>query len=193
MINTLKVPSMHKDLARVLQIWFQYPGAVRNFCGAATNPPEDITNYPQVSGACPKANKKRQDSTSVDPSFRPADAANAVVNWNVLGIRCLDNALRGATVDNYQTWYKSALKRSKYAADISQIGIQNCAAWKQYPSYGWPSSQPWPTDNKIDNKETILFVQTPYDTVTPDISAQNAASYYAKSRIVRTNGLGVRD
>lgn len=181
MVGVLKQPPMYKDLARVLQLWYDTPTDVRNFCAG-----EDVTNYPMTKN-CPPANRKRQ---SVDPNFNPADAQNAVISNNLVGIKCLDNQNRpkGLSGTNYKEWAEEAARVSIYANDVATIGIYNCAPWQPRAAYGWPSSQPW---GGIKTKGGILFIQTAYDTVTPAVSGRNAKGYYTNSQIVFTDGQGV--
>lgn len=184
MHGELKIPSNHPRLAEVIQIMYSDTSAnkesIRNFC-----PGENLKTY--TGKACPKANNKRQENSNYNPNA----AGTAVVDNNLLGIKCLDNRLRPAlTGTQYEQWYKDLRDVNRYSGESGMIGIYNCAAWKQQPSEAWSSAEPW-TARGIDVANTILFVNSQFDTVTPQLSATNAASYYSNSAVIFTNGRGV--
>lgn len=131
---------------------------------------------------------KRQD----DGSFDPKDAAEAektLIKNNLGGIRCVDNELRPSDLSGeyYQQWYTEFAKINRYSPDISSSYIFSCAPWELQPTQNW-GGVPW---GGIRTNQSILFLQTYYDSVTPQQSAKNASSYYSNSMIAYTNGVGV--
>lgn len=178
MVGELKQPENYVALAKVLQDWWNNPQNVRNLCSGET-----VNTY-QAGRVC-NAQRKRQ---SIDPNYDPTQAGKASTSNANEAITCLDGQLRpqGLSETNYKRWAQDSVKITKYANDVATIGIYNCAPWQQDPQFAWPDA--W---KNVYTEKTILFVQTYYDTVTPNISGRNAASYYQKSQIVFTNGQGV--
>lgn len=179
--NTLKLPNDFKKLAAILQEWYADKTKIRDFY-----PGETVQNYPQ-----PKPVTKRQDSGTVSPNYDPSLAVKVTTVNNLNAIRCVDNELRPTDLSAtyYQTWFNEFAQRNVYSNDVSMGYIYVCAPWKIQPTNSWQGTR-W-TVNGFKTAKPIMFVQTFYDSVTPQQSAVNAASFYEGAKVIYTNGAGV--
>lgn len=182
--QSLKDPEVWPKLSNILQSWYDDASQIVQLSA------DDIPGY-QIGTA--GTSVKRQAATgNYDPNAANAND-NAAPNA-LSGISCLDSAYRpprspplsGA---QYQAWYGSYSDKTIYASDLSIVNFYNCAPWITQPKEVFD-----PVNDRFANIQTlnpILFVQTTYDPVTPEVSGDAAAQAFSNSYIIKSNGAGV--
>lgn len=189
MHGALKAPKKFKKLSQILQEWYNYPQNIRQLSGEG----DDIDNYVLRS---PSRVRRQAQTSAIVRNFDPTkalDENNSKARNALSGIRCIDlhRSARSTNPNDYQTWWNEFANRNYYSGDSSMSYIVRCAPWQMSSSYAFNDGT-WASKGKIATRNPILFVQTYYDTVTPQQSAINAASYYRDSGLVYTEGVGVR-
>lgn len=89
-------------------------------------------------------------------------------------------------ITDFENWLALYQKRSKFGGDQALIHIlYQCSLWQVNAKEKFNG-----TFTNIKTKTPILFVNNPYDPVTPLISAQNASSGFVDSRVLQHIGVG---
>lgn len=189
MHSALKLPKKWPKLSKILQEWYDFPENIRQMSGEG----DDIENYVLRSSS---RVRRQAESSPIVREFDPtiAFSENKAKARNALsGIRCIDTSsrVRSTSRDDYEKWWNQLANANYYSGDVSVSYIFRCAPWQLSSSYAFNDGT-WASKGKIPTENPILFVQTYYDSVTPEQSAINAASYYRDAQIVYTEGVGVR-
>ena len=166
---------LFQKCAQVLQSWYENPSQIE---------PIDLTKY-ELPLSTSKRNAASED---VNGNFNPADSESAVTMNELLAITGSDNQFRPGNLDGatYADWLVQYNAKSKYAGEFSINNLLSFAPWI-------PQAAEYFTTEfaNIHTSKEILFVQTPYDPVTPNISGIAAHDAFTNSVIVFTDGVGV--
>lgn len=159
--------------AEVLQQWYDNPEKIE-YVG-------DLDNYTVTK-------RKRQANADSNGDFDPSLSKNAKTDNVLIAITGADNQFRpgGLSGSLYGQWLSRYNARSKYGGDIAIGNLWSYAPWvpKAKEFFTTPFSD-------IKTKKEIIFVQTPFDPVTPNESGEAAHRAFSNSVIVKTQGVGV--
>lgn len=189
LVDSLGAPWLFPKVARILQYWYDNPGAITNLNSG------DVTGYviPDSAGV------KRQAIPDNNGNYNPASTRDVYGAFAIVGITCVDSQYKPGfnsevpTLSGqvYQNWFARYAETTTYGPEISIRGIYACAPWQTQPRQQFSS-----TDGRFANIRTrkpILFVQTTYDPVTPEKSGDAAKRAFTNSWIVKSNGAGVSE
>lgn len=124
------------------------------------------------------------EAFSVEEGGAPSDWNRGVDAY--LGVLCSDASFRADEPDDMYSIVQSHLSNGAFAE--GQVGgLMTCAQWK------FDAAERIDTNklHDVDTSFPILFVNGPYDPVTPLVSAWDASSRYRKSRMLVHHGVGV--
>lgn len=135
--------------------------------------------------------KSKRDAPEQDDNgnYNPTGAGDVADDNQLTAITGADNSYRPANMDGatYGEWLQAYYRRSKYAGDLSIGNLWSYAPWI-------PRSKEYfdtPFAGIVTSPGQIIFIQTPYDPVTPDKSGKAAHAAFTNSLIVYTDGVGV--
>lgn len=122
-----------------------------------------------------------------DENFQIKDWKKKELVNAISGITCGDRIVRDdGSADNYKKWLAEYKNTTKYGWDIASSGQLQCSVWKQTAAERLEA--PFVA---IKTKHPILIVNTPWDPVTPEISARNTAASFPGSKVLISKGVGV--
>lgn len=138
---------------------------------------EDPTSIPREA----KVNEKR------DGTFDATLGLNVKVPNAITAITCGDrmDRTRGTTA-LFNKWLEDYQAVTTYGWEITSSGTLRCSVWPTVAKERY--DKPF---RDIKTKNLILFINTPYDPVTPMKSAENSASAFVGAKLLRSSGLGV--
>jgi len=125
---------------------------------------------------------KRQSS---DPPFDPLAAVDVEVPNALSAITCGDWDDIPGDINDFADWLEIYNKRSTFGGDQLISILYACSTWNVYAKEQF--------DGKFEGIKTntpVLFVNSPYDPVTPLISAQNSSSGFVDSAVLQHEGAG---
>lgn len=177
----IKYGSTYKKAATVLQGWY-----LKEYKPEYVADLNDYVYPPAPASSTP--NEKREASSNDNGNYDPRET-RAAGNYELIAITGADNQFRpdnlnGAT---YKEWLDEYNEKSKYAGDLAIDNLWKYAPWV-------PKAEEYFNTEFKDintNPRPILFIQTPYDPVTPSDSGKAAHEAFTNSRLLTTQGIGV--
>lgn len=173
MSEAVKFGSRFIKGANVLQAWYDDESQISG---------DDFDSIPDPG----ESSVKRQASSDTNGNFTP-NKSNLRNRLALTAITGSDNGFREASAQKYFDWLQKYNEKSKYSGDVS---IQNL--WKYAP---WVPRAAEYFDTEFEDIETspgkIVFVQTPFDPVTPSDSGLAAHAAFINSVYITTQGVGV--
>ncbi|KAF3034363.1 hypothetical protein E8E11_001306 [Didymella keratinophila] len=152
-----------KEFAAKLQSWFEKPASI----------PGDA----QVTG-----NSKRDSDT-----FDATSGLSIKTPTAISAISCGDRIPKpDGTPELFKKWLEDYQVVTKYAWDVASAGTLRCSVWPTRANERYEGG----FNNVIDTKNPILFLSTPYDPVTPMISAETNAKAFKGAKVLKSSGLG---
>lgn len=120
------------------------------------------------------------DVAAADPEA-PAEAPPEAL----LGIRCGDKTVRAESLDAMRPAYDAAVKESRIGGDGQANMFATCAQWPMEAKGQYDGSFTATT------RHPLLFIGSPFDPVTPLVSAHNMSAGFADSVVLEHQGYGV--
>ena len=117
--------------------------------------------------------------------FDPLAASSVDVPQALTAITCGDWDGLAGTLSDFEDWLNVYLERSKFGGDQLISILYSCATWKVHAREQFAGKF---TD--VETKTPILFINGPYDPVTPLTSAKNSSSGFTNSALLQTMGAG---
>lgn len=155
-------------------LYFRTPTAFRDF---AVDLKAWMTNNDSI--------KEREDKEK-RADFQVSTWKKLQQKQAIIGITCGDRVAKGGSPATYSQLENAYKQKLKYSYDISFAGQFECTVWEQTAAERFEGSFA-----NIKTKHPILIVNTPYDPVTPAISAEASRKAFLKSKLVMSNGVGV--
>lgn len=103
----------------------------------------------------------------------------------LIAIACGDWVSTTGDLDDFQSWLKLYEEVSEFGADQLINILYSCATWPTKAKERFQGSF-----EGVQTKHPILFVNGPFDPVTPLISAQNSSSGFVDSVVLEHGGAG---
>lgn len=125
---------------------------------------------------------KRQSN---DAPFDPLAAIDVDVPNAIWAITCGDWDDIPGDVNDFADWLQIYNARSTFAGDQLISILYQCSTWNVYAKEQFAGKF-----EDIQTNSPILFVNSPYDPVTPLVSAQNASSGFIDSAVLQHEGAG---
>ncbi|KAF9701358.1 hypothetical protein EKO04_000990 [Ascochyta lentis] len=167
LFNILYKPSDFKKFAQKLQSWYEATSKIPK--------PGSTDDQDDTYGK-----RKRQNT------FQPKTYKTVVTTNAISGISCGDRITRfKGSADNFKKWLQEYRSITEYGYDLSSAGDLRYSVWKIIANQRFDVPE-----SGIDTKNPILFVNTPYDPVTPMISAKDSTKSFIKAGILRSSSVG---
>lgn len=161
--NILYKPAEFRDFAKTLQGWYDAPSTI------------------------PGSNTADKDGKQKRDTFEPTTFETLKTPLAISGISCSDRITKlQGSADNFKKWLGEYRLVTKYGYDLASAGDLRCSVWQTTAKERFDVPE-----SGIDTANPILYVNTPYDPVTPMISADNSAKSFLKSGVLKSSGLGV--
>ncbi|KAF3031594.1 hypothetical protein E8E12_001316 [Didymella heteroderae] len=152
-------------------LYFRKPSAFKDF---AVDLKTWITNPDSVNERA----AKRDD-------FQASKWQKLQQNQAIMGITCGDRIVKDGSSAKYTQLKEAAQQKLKYSYDITMAGQFECTVWEQNAAERFMGSF-----SDIETSHPILIVNTPWDPVTPAISAEASRKAFRDSKLVMSNGVG---
>ena len=128
--------------------------------------------------------------TGVTPALADAAETAQAGKYALQAVTCGDYAAANNGVPANEATFKAARTAwnasSKYMYD-QYLGTQfQCYAWETKAK-----EQFYPKTGQVKTLNPVLFVQTPFDPVTPSLSANNSRNTFSNAGLLQSTGAGV--
>lgn len=117
--------------------------------------------------------------------FDPLAAQDLEYEQALSAITCGDWDDIDGTLADFEDWLGLYLERSKFGGDQLISILYGCATWRVNAREKYSG-----LFTGIETKTPILFINGPFDPVTPLTSAQNSSSGFTNSALLQTMGAG---
>ncbi|KEF57871.1 uncharacterized protein A1O9_05792 [Exophiala aquamarina CBS 119918] len=117
--------------------------------------------------------------------FDPLAAQNLEYDQALSAITCGDWDDIDGTLDDFEKWLGLYLERSQFGGDQLISILYGCATWRVNAREKYDG-----LFTGIETNTPILFINGPFDPVTPFTSAQNSSSGFTNSALLQTMGAG---
>lgn len=117
--------------------------------------------------------------------FDPLAANDVEHNQALSAITCGDWVDVNGTLDDFEEWLGLYQERSKFGGDQLISILYGCATWQVKARERFEGSF-----TGVETKTPILFINGPFDPVTPLSSAKNSSSGFVGSKLLETLGAG---
>lgn len=107
-------------------------------------------------------------------------------NQAIMGITCGDRIIKDGSPAKYTQLKEAYQQRLGTNYDLSMAGQFECLVWEQNAAERFMG-----TFSDIRTNQSILLVNTPWDPVTPAISAEASRKAFRGAKLVMSNGVGV--
>ena len=104
----------------------------------------------------------------------------------IMGITCGDRIIKDGTPAKYTQLKEAYRQKLGYYYDLTMSGSFECTVWEQNAAERFMGSF-----SDIETSHPVLIVNTPWDPVTPAISAEASRKAFRDSKLVMSNGVGV--
>jgi pimeloyl-ACP methyl ester carboxylesterase len=117
--------------------------------------------------------------------FDPLAANGVEANQALTAITCGDWVDVDGTLADFEEWLGLYQERSKFGGDQLISILYGCATWQVNAREKFQG-----LFTGVETKTPILFINGPYDPVTPLSSAKNSSSGFVGSKVLETLGAG---
>lgn len=153
-------------------LYFKKPTAFKEF---AVDLKAWITNPDSV----------KERSTKRD-EFQASKWQKLKQNQAIMGITCGDRIVKDGSPAKYTQLAEAYQQKLGKNYDLTMAGSFECTVWEQNAAERFMGSF-----SDIDTNYPVLIVNTPWDPVTPAISAEASQKAFRGSKLVLSNGVGV--
>lgn len=128
------------------------------------------------------------DVDTANDAWKPTQSSGIETDMTLAAVTCGDWVVNPeASVETFKDWRDTWRATSRYGGDLALLStLYQCSLWKNdaKEKYTGPFAN-------IKTKNPILFINTPYDPVTPLASAKNSSASFVNSRLLVSSGGGV--
>lgn len=153
-------------------LYFKKPTAFKDFA-------IDLKAWITDPASVKKRSNKRDD-------FQANKWQKLEQNSAIMGITCGDRIVKDGSPAKYNQLKEAYQQKLGANYDLAMAGSFECTVWEQNAAERFMGSF-----SDIKTEHPILIVNTPWDPVTPAVSAEASRKAFRGSKLVMSNGVGV--